>query len=648
MLNAITTRRIAQSFFFILFIWLCVVTTLGDQWWQLRGWPINWFLQLDPLVGLGVLLATHTLYAGLLWGGVTLMLTLFVGRFFCGWVCPMGTLQQWVGYLGQRGRPRSQMSRRNQPHGAQQIKYWLLLFLLSAAAADLLQTIFSAPAARPIYFWALILSTVAFIAAMAVLKLIRVNRAAIAVVAALLAAGIGLQLLFPQTHWLAASLQTGLLDPIPFMQRVVTLILMPLLDHPLKITSAVPRLYQGVGVMGGIFLLAVLLSLRVPRFYCRFICPLGALMGTLSRRTVWRVVKTEDRCSDCHLCEVHCEGACAPAGVIRTSECVLCLNCLDHCRHDLLSFGTQPSAVGESHAPDLGRRHAVAALVSGLAAVPMLRLSGSTGANWSPDVIRPPGALEEAAFLTRCIKCGQCMRICPTNVIHPAAWQAGLEGLWTPLLNFRMGTSGCQHNCVACSHVCPTAALRPLSVDERMGRNQFASSGALRMGTAFVDRGRCLPWAMDTPCIVCQENCPVSPKAIFTRTSYLPIRNSQVTVQRATGHLLDLGRAVIPFPRIGSGDYFVTPTGLVGEIRWPIVSQTGQVLTLGPGPESAILPVAGEQIDIRVRLQQPYVDPHRCIGCGVCEHECPVQGRRAIRVTAENESRSTAHRLIIS
>jgi hypothetical protein len=58
-MKIITTRRIAQLFFLLLFLWFCVVNTLGENWWQLRGWPVNWLIQLDPLVGLGVLLATH-------------------------------------------------------------------------------------------------------------------------------------------------------------------------------------------------------------------------------------------------------------------------------------------------------------------------------------------------------------------------------------------------------------------------------------------------------------------------------------------------------------------------------------------------------------------------------------------------------------
>ncbi len=647
-MKIITTRRISQVFFFILFIWLCLVSTLGSNWWQLRGWPINWFMQLDPLVGLGTLLATHTLYAGLLWGLVSVTLTLFVGRFFCGWVCPLGTLQQFVGYLGKRHQKKSQRIQRNQPHRGQAIKYILLIFLIAAAAADLLHHTLASAYNSPLFFWFFILLLTALITLRSALDFMQVRWPIIMAVAIVLVLGIGLQSFFPETHWLAGSLQIGLLDPMVFMHRAVNMVLLPILDLPLKVTSGMPRFYEGAGLIGALFLIVILLGMRVPRFYCRFICPLGALFGLLSRWAVWRVGKSEDRCQQCQRCEADCEGACAPTRVIKISECVLCLNCLDQCQHELMGFRSGPSAAGEQQGPDLVRRQVMTSMVAGLAVVPTLRLGGKIEGNWNPQLVRPPGALEEADFLSRCIKCGQCMRICPTNVVHPAGWQAGAEGIWTPVLNFRIGTSGCQHNCVACSHVCPTAALQPLTVDQRMGRGSFAESGPLRIGMAFVDRGRCLPWAMDTPCIVCQENCPVSPKAIFTREEYQPIRNGQGIVQRLEANRMMLSAPTLAAGQLGSGDYFVEWVGDPDHIPYPIIANTADTLMLGAGSHKMVARPPGHTIEITVRLQKPYVDPHRCIGCGVCQHECPVQGRRAIRVTAENESRNDRHRMTIN
>jgi polyferredoxin len=643
-MSIITTRRIFQVFFFGIFVWFCIAASLGTGWWQLRGWPVNWFLQLDPLIGLGTLLATHTLYAGLLWGIVTVGLTLFLGRVFCGWICPLGALQQFVSFLGRRGQKLSRKIAVNQPNRAQTIKYWLLMFLLAAAAADSWRFLLDGPRQKTVLFWSLVLLAAVWTGLMVVFKYLRIKPTAILLIVGVLAAGIALQRYFHGPLWLAATLQIGLLDPMALIHRSVNLALLPLMDTPAQVTSVLPRYYQGAGVIGIVFIGILLLCLRVPRFYCRFICPLGALLGLLSRWSVWRIGKSEDRCRDCRQCEAHCEGACSPSRVIQISECVLCLNCMDHCRHGFMGYRFRPSAAGERLRPDLGRRQVVSALVGGLALAPLLRVDGSLAGNWNPHLIRPPGALPEADFLSRCIKCGQCMRICPTNVIHPAGWQAGLEGLWTPTLNFRMGTSGCQHNCVACSHVCPIAALRPLTVEERMGRGRFVGNGPVRTGMAFVDRSRCLPWAMDTPCIVCQENCPVSPKAIYTRTEFRPVRDGQGRVASVDGARVQLYGIQWPRRNLAGGDYF---------LHWrevppvQIVAAAFSIVTLATAHQDDSRIRVGDTCRIEVRLQQPQVDPHRCIGCGVCEHECPVQGCRAVRVTAENESRQGRHRLVV-
>ena len=127
-------RRISQLFFLLLFIGFCVVSTLGTEWWQLRGWPVNWFLQLDPLVAIGTLLTTRTLYAGLLWALATIVLTIVFGRFFCSWVCPFGTIHHAVGYAWRRTKNFAERVEINRYHRAQTLKYYLLIFLLAAAA----------------------------------------------------------------------------------------------------------------------------------------------------------------------------------------------------------------------------------------------------------------------------------------------------------------------------------------------------------------------------------------------------------------------------------------------------------------------------------------------------------------------------------
>jgi polyferredoxin len=643
-----TTRRISQIFFFLMFLWFCVVTTLGNQWWQLRGWPVNWIIELDPLVGLATLLSTRTLYAGLLWGVVTIVLTIILGRFFCGWVCPFGAIHQFVGYVANRKKTIGARVKLNRYHPAQSLKYWILTFLLTISAMELAADILRLPATNG-WLWAILIVVASIVGGFLVarrngrnLKKSGVWFAGIVVIWILLSS------ILKDNQTSAASLQIGLLDPIPLVYRSFNLIVLALIDQTALKLSAVPRLYEGTWLIAAIFLMAVLLNLITPRFYCRFVCPAGALFAVLSRFSIWRIGKISTDCAFCHVCEQHCEGACSPTGEINTNECVLCVNCINDCRHGLMTYQTAPSATGEISKTNLSRRQFLTATISGAAAIPMLRVGGSLASNWNPAIVRPPGALPENEFLSRCIKCGQCMRICPTNVIHPAGLDSGLEGMWTPTLNFRIGTSGCQYNCIACGNLCPTAAIRPISLDERLGRNDFADQGPIKIGTAFIDRGRCLPWAMHRPCIVCQENCPVSPKAITTREIYHTIvTGSRLTVARADPFYVEFQDSGLEPARYATGDYYCSVPSSSDNLRRRIVSNWERGLKVDDARPFETPPPAGARLQILIRLQIPYVDPERCIGCGICQHECPVPGKRAIRVTADGESRDRNHSLLL-
>ena len=577
-MRIVTVRRISQVFFLTVFLWFCVAATLGANWWQLRGWPINWILDLDPLTSLATVLATGTLYASLIWSLVAIVGTLVIGRFFCGFACPLGAINQATGWVARRGLNLAGRVEANRHRRLQSVKYYLLAALLALA--------------------------------------------------------------------FMGSVQTGIIDPLPLLHRSANLALIPLADKGMGLLSEEPRFYASAWFIGVVFLGVVGLNLVLPRFFCRFLCPLGALFGLLGRFAPWRIGKTSDKCGDCCICEEYCDGACRPSGTLINGECVMCMNCLDRCPASRITFAGQASAAGEVGLPDLSRRGFIVA-GSGLLLASMWNVGGLTGAGRDASLIRPPGALDEERFLARCIRCGQCMRICPANIIQPALLEAGVQGLWTPSVNYRLGRSGCQPNCIACGQVCPTAAIRPLSLDEKQGLGDFAPAGPIRMGMAFVDRSRCLPWTMKRPCLVCQELCPVSPKAIYTLTVYETIRDGQGLAAKVQDHEVNLEAPFATPLNLTSGDYFLRRAGRPEGLPWRITRVAGPRLTLDRPLAGEDLAIAGGRVDIVVRLQRPYVDAARCIGCGMCEHECPVSGQRAIRVYGEQESRSRAGRMLI-
>ncbi|MCP4697109.1 MAG: 4Fe-4S binding protein [Gammaproteobacteria bacterium] len=443
-------RRIYSVFFLGLFVFLLFVA----DYKQLKGYEISLFLEADPLVAIAGFLTSGTFYKGLFLSLVILLPTLFLGRFFCSWVCPLGILNQWTSHFFNKRRPAEEY-KVNRYRSVYRIKYYILAGLLVLAAFG--------------------------------------------------------------------SLQIGLLDPIALLFRSFAVSVFPAANQAGGGIYLNQPFFHG-GVLIAVLLLAIVIANRfMTRFWCRVLCPLGALLGVFSERSLFRIQRDVDKCIDCFKCLQFCQGGCDPHRELRVSECHACMNCIEQCPADALHYGL-PKAGSSAHLPlDAGRRRLLETAAASAALYPMLRSSVSANSNPGPRVIRPPGSLAEEAFLARCIKCAACMRVCPSNVLQPALLEAGFEGLWTPILICRIGY--CEHHCVLCGQVCPTGAIRAISVEEKTGETPFDKP--VKLGTAFYDRGRCLPWAMHIPCIVCEEMCPTSPKAIWYKTVSIKDRNAK-------------------------------------------------------------------------------------------------------------------------
>jgi polyferredoxin len=472
-------RRISQIFFLLLFLVLLLFTSIslfpgGATEVRLRA-PVSLFFQLDPLVALVNALAGHALYRGLLWSLLILIPTLFLGRFFCGWICPMGTLQHFVGNLPSEAKRGKQRIDSNRYKRWQTSKYVVLIMGLVAACFG-----------SAVIGWLDPFS--------------------------LLVRSFGLSLM-PAFNFAVHGLLTPMEHShIPFIKSTGGTLHAVLQATVLDLRQ--PHYAQSV-FLGVLFLAILLLSVRITRLWCRSLCPLGALLGAVSRWSVLGLHKDPDSCDKCNRCLLHCQGGDDPIGGVpwRKAECLMCMNCVGSCPHGSLQFRffrKEP----EVASADMGRRRALTGLAAGAVAVPLLRANTGLGKSRHERLLRPPGSLDETDFLSRCIRCGECMKVCPNTAIHPTLEQAGLEGLWTPTLVPRIGY--CEPSCVLCSEVCPTGAIWQITPKEKgwvVGVGQ--QSQPIRLGTAFYDRGRCLPWAMATDCIVCEEWCPVSPKAIY-------------------------------------------------------------------------------------------------------------------------------------
>ena len=438
-------RRVVQIALLMLFVLLLL---LAAGAFAPKG--LNFFLRLDPALAAIAVISGRHLSWSLLPAAVIVVISLLAGRVFCGYVCPMGTtLDGTDKLLGARPGP-------GPADRLGGLKYLVLAFLLGAGFLGISYVFLAAPLSLITRLYGLV--------AQPLLALL---------------ADRGLTLVQP----LAARLGSDALAGTE-------------IDTPRFATQLFVVLF-----FTAVFALARL----APRFWCRVLCPAGALLALLSRRPLIRRRVSED-CTACGLCARSCPMEAidtAEPERTRHGECIVCRTCEKACPVRAVGFGP---AFPEAEPDDVflpGRRRFLAAGLAGagLAAVNMTglpTLAGQPGPGQvRPDMIRPPAALPEEDFLARCVRCGECMAACPTNTLQPTGFAAGLAALFSPRVTPRRGY--CDPACHRCAEVCPTEAIRLLPRGERVWA---------RLGIAVIQPGRCLAWEQDKSCLVCDEVCP--------------------------------------------------------------------------------------------------------------------------------------------
>ena len=496
--------------FGLFFLFLFFTTRYTGQ--DIIPYPVNAFFRIDPFAAISAMLASRKMLV-FFWPLVILIpVTFLFGRLFCGWICPMGGCLDLVGRYSKKPAPA--------PAGPfYRAREILLVFLLVAS-------VFSVNLAGIFDPLSLLIRSLAMGAAPPL------ERAATFV--------------FDSAY--------GLGEPV----RSITEPLYGFFHN--RLLSFTPPVFRQVPLFLFLFLAIIFLELYQRRFWCRNLCPLGALLGWFSFLSPLGLKVRAETCTGCYDCIDVCRMGALTTGspmFIRTADCTLCYDCVEQCSDKLISHGVVQTGAGSAPAVfSLSRRQfmvsAGVGVILPLAVSPTIR-ADSLG----QYVIRPPGAASEKEFLPLCLRCGECMRVCLTNGLQPALLETGLEGMWSPRLVSRTGY--CEYSCTLCGQVCPTGAIENLDPVRKK---------EVTIGLAVINKNTCIPFVRPEECIVCEEHCPTPEKAIV------------------------LDRAFVQ------------------------------------GPEGT------------VEVKQPRVIEKLCIGCGICEYKCPLEGEAAIRIIRQGEDRA--------
>jgi polyferredoxin len=425
MKKLVLIRRFSQISFLALFIYIL---------WSTKNTAA--FFKIDPLVSI---FNSFSLFM--------LIMTLMVGRFFCGWICPLGVIIDACG-----------VKAKNRDLNFRQIKYYILGFIV----------IFAFLGMQIAWIFDPLVITARFIS-----------------------------LNFIPSFTLALDkLLVFLIKGVNFY--------VPLYDfyRSLKSSMLGAKIYYFPHsfITLSFFIIICGLVLITKRFWCRVICPLGAIYSFVARFSILN--RRIDKCERCMKCKANCRmSAIAEDMSYRKGECILCMDCLYDCTGHGTKFTWLVKRTKAQAKDSISRRDFLFLIASSFL------LLGFKGGKWEAKkkLIRPPGVNNERVFLNRCIRCGNCMRVCPTNGLQPVIFESGLAGIWTPHLVAEIGY--CEYNCNLCCKSCPTDAIPKLNLTKKKEQ---------KLGLAHIDTNICIPWSQNKECIVCEEHCPVPTKAIKT------------------------------------------------------------------------------------------------------------------------------------
>lgn len=391
---------------------------------------------------------------------VVILLTLLFGRVYCSTLCPLGILMDIIGRVVKRVKIKTD-HRYKSPHTF--VRYLLLT-----------------------------VTALSFISGMFIINL-----------------------LDPFSNF--GRVSTSLLKPIVSVFNNGVVYILEFAGSYALSPYKVKTVHMGTVVFSSAFLILITgLTIKGGRLYCNMICPVGSLLGLLSKISLFKIGILHRECNGCKLCEKSCKSDCIniDKGFIDQSRCVTCFNCIGSCTQRAVTYRPVKNNLKDeikSVRPTHTRRQFITAFAMALSLLPKSSRGAKNIKITVPNKIPvpkkahpivPPGGVSLDNFTNLCLGCHACVARCPSQVLQPSITEYGLTGLFMPYLD--PGTAFCEPKCIECGQVCPTDAISGFSLEKKK---------QMQLGVVKFIRDNCIVVLQKTDCGACSEHCPT--KAVF-------------------------------------------------------------------------------------------------------------------------------------
>lgn len=426
---------------------LATVMLIGITWLfvDFTGTAHQWFSWMPKLQLLEAILALNVVALVIL-----IVMTLVFGRIYCSIICPLGILQDIIGWVGKKVKKNR--------------------YTFSKA-----------------------------------LSWLRYTMLGVMVVA--LVAGIGsiVQLLAPYSAF--GRIATTLLQPLYKMGNNVLAAISEHYDNYAfyHTETGVPNITIVLAIACVTLVVLAVLAYRNGRTYCNTICPVGTVLSFLSRFSWMKIQFDADKCKNCSLCTKNCKAACIDfkSHQVDYSRCVVCGDCIESCKFGALGYSSSTRNTSNTSVDPSKRSFLLASAMMTTAALAQEAKMTDGGLADIEDKVAPerqtpltpPGSLSAANMSKKCTGCQLCVSECPNQVLRPGTnWMSIMQ----PTMSYELGY--CRPECTRCSEVCPAGAIKPIQKEEK---------SSIQIGHAVWVKKNCIPLTDGVSCGNCARHCPV-------------------------------------------------------------------------------------------------------------------------------------------